>query len=174
LPALGPEGKKSRNLAIGLLIIALLPMLVGVIIGVNLLSGPSGGPANTTALTPVATTIPAQVPQTPRFTAITTPSIPEPAQVQIPLTGVWVRVSYPGTYTGLVGTTGIQREVSDTGDNLYPIPSNARTVTASLEKEDGSGDQILLEVYKDGVLLRRESSITPNGIVEIQLDLDIL
>jgi hypothetical protein len=74
----------------------------------------------------------------------------------------------------MIGTTGNQNEVTDTGDNLYPIPDSARTVTASLEKQDGSGDQILLEVYKDGVLLRSESSITPNGTVEIQLDLDIL
>jgi hypothetical protein len=39
---------------------------------------------------------------------------------------------------------------------------------------DGSGDKIILEVYKNGVMLKRESSVTPKGIVEIQLELNTL
>jgi hypothetical protein len=92
----------------------------------------------------------------------------------IPSTGVWVRVSYPGTYSGWISTPGNQFEVTNTGDHFYQIPTNERTVTASLEKKDGSGDQIILEVYKNGVMLKRESSITPNGIIGIQLDLPTL
>jgi hypothetical protein len=157
--------------AIGILIIALLPILVGLIIGANILSGPSGGPATTTPAITIVTTIPTQVPLTTSTPSETATPVPESIPVQIPSSGVWVRVTYPGTYTGFIGTTGDMSEVTDTGDQFYLIPLSARTVTASVEKKDGSGDQILLEVYRDGVMLRRESSITPNGIVEIQLDL---
>ena len=169
-----PERKKSRNIAIGLLIMAILPILVGLIIGANLMSGPYGGPANSTPVIPIATSLSTQLLLTTSTPEITITLVPESTQVLIPSTGVWVRVSYPGTYMGLIGTTGNQSEVTDTGDHLYPIPAGARTVTASLEKEDGSADQILLEVYRDGLILKRESSITPNGIVEMYLDLNTL
>ena len=89
----------------------------------------------------------------------------------IPPTGIWVRVSYPGTYIGLVGTSGNQIEVTDTGDHLYQIPASERTVAATFQKKDSSGDQIILEVYKNGVMLKREASIAPKAIVEILLDI---
>jgi len=74
-------------------------------------------------------------------------------------------------YSALIGTPGSQIEVSGTGDNFYPIATNDGIVVAALQKKDGSGDKIILEVYKNGVMLRRESTVTPKGIVEIQLDL---
>ena len=169
-----PEGKKSSNLVMGILIIAILPLLVGLIIGATLMSGPSGGPATTTPVIPVATSIRTQLPQTTSTPLVTGTLAPGSTQVMIPSTGVWVRVSYPGTYSGWISTPGNQFEVTNTGDHFYQIPTNERTVTASLEKKDGSGDQIILEVYKNGVMLKRESSITPNGIIGIQLDLPTL
>jgi hypothetical protein len=89
----------------------------------------------------------------------------------IPPNGVWVRASYPGSYIGLIGTPGNQLEVSGTGDKFYPISTSDGIVAAALQKKDGSGDIIILEVYKNGVMLKRESTVTPKGIVEIQLDL---
>jgi hypothetical protein len=94
--------------------------------------------------------------------------------MMIPPTGVWVRASYPGTYIGLIGTPGNQLEVSGTGDKFYPVSTSDGIVAAALQKKDGSGDKIILEVYKNGVMLKRESSVTPKGIVEIQLDLKTL
>ena len=154
----------------GILIIAILPLLVGLIIGATLMSGPSGGPATTTPVIPVATSIRTQLPQTTSTPLVTGTLAPGSTQVMIPSNGVWVRASYPGTYSGLISTPGNLLEVTDTGDHFYPIPANERTVTASLEKKDDSEDQIILEVYKNGVMLKRESNITPNGIVEIQID----
>ncbi len=92
----------------------------------------------------------------------------------VPPNGVWVRASYPGSYIGLIGTPGNQLEVSGTGDKFYPISTSDGIVAAALQKKDGSGDKILLEVYKNGVMLKRESTVTPRGIVEVQLDLKTL
>ena len=164
-------GKKPNYLAIGILIIAILPILAGLVIVANIMSGPSGGPATTIPITTVATMVttpPTQAIRTPVVTpAITT----GPTQVMIPPNGVWVRASYPGNYIGLIGTPGNQLEVSGTGDKFYPISTSDGIVAAVLQKKDGSGDKIILEVYKNGVMLKRESSVTPKGIVEIQLDL---
>jgi hypothetical protein len=92
----------------------------------------------------------------------------------IPPNGVWVRVSYPGNYIGLIGTPGNQREVSGTGDKFYQISTSDGIVAAALQKMDESEDKIILEVYKNGLLLQRESSVPPKRIVEIQLDLKTL
>ena len=91
----------------------------------------------------------------------------------VPPNGEWVRASYPGSYIGLIGTPGNQLEVSGTGDKFYPISTSDGIVAAALQKKDGSGDKILLEVYRNGVMLKRESTVTPRGIVEVQLDLKL-
>jgi hypothetical protein len=156
-----PEGKKPNYRAIGILIIAILPILAGLVIVANIMSGPSGGLAATTPVTTVVSTI-----STP-----TTTTSPGPTQVMIPPNGVWVRASYPSNYIGLIGTPGNQIEVTGTGTNFYPISTSDRIIAAVLQKKDGSSDEIILEVYKNGVMLKRESSVTPKGIVEIQLDL---
>jgi hypothetical protein len=153
---------------------AILPILAGIIIVANIMSGPSGGPANTTPVIPVPTTLQPQLPQTPLTPVISVTLAPGSTQVTIPPTGVWVKVSYPGTYIGLIGTPGNQTEVTDTGDHLYQIPATERTVAAALQKNDSSGDLIILEVYKNGVMLKRETSIAPKAIVEILLDIKTL
>ena len=173
-PVPGTTGKKPNYLAIGILIIAILPILAGLVIVANIMSGPSGGLAATTPVTTVVTTIPTPTPQLTRTSAATTTTSPGPAQMMIPPNGVWVRASYPGNYIGLIGTPGNQIEVTGTGDKFYPISTSDGIVAAVLQKKDGSGDKIILEVYKNGVMLKRESSVTPKGIIEIQLDLKTL
>jgi hypothetical protein len=174
LPTSVPEGKKPNYLAIGILIMAILPILAGIVIVANIMSGPSGEPVNSTPTITVPATVQPQPSQTTVTSSVTITLVPGLTQVMIPPNGVWVRVSYPGTYIGLIGPTGNQTEVTDTGDHLYEIPVTERTVAAALQKKDGSDNQIILEVYKNGVLLKRESSISPKGIVEIQLDLKTL
>jgi len=173
-PVPGTARKKPNYIAIGILIIAILPILAGLVIVANIMSGPSGGSAVTTPVTTVATTIPTLQLQSTRSPVVTETITPGPTQVMIPPDGVWVRASYPGTYIGLIGTPGNQIEVSGTGDKFYPISTNDGIVAVALQKKDGSGDKIILEVYKNGVMLKRESSVTPKGIVEIQLDLKTL
>jgi hypothetical protein len=171
-PVPGPAGKKPNYLAIGILIIAILPLIAGLVIVANIMSGPSGVPPVTTMpVTTLTTTIPPRTLQPTVKPEITSAITPGPTLVMIPPNGVWVRASYPGSYIGLIGTPGNQLEVSGTGDKFYPISTSDGIVAAALQKKDGSGDKIILEVYKNGVMLKRESTVTPKGIVEIQLDL---
>ena len=153
---------------------AILPILAGLIIVANLMSGPTEALTNTTPVIPVVTPPHTQLTQTPGTPVVADTLEPGSTQGVIPPTGVWVRVSYPGTYIGLIGTPGNQIEVNDTGDHFYQISTSERIVAAAIQKKDSSEDQIILEVYKNGVMLKRESSISPKGIVEIQLDLKTL
>ncbi|MCK9591127.1 MAG: hypothetical protein M0Q91_03830 [Methanoregula sp.] len=173
-PAPEPAGKKTNYLAIGILIIAILPIIAGLVIVANIMAVPSGGPETLNATTTVVTTIPTPTPQLTRTPAATATISPASTQLMIPPTGVWVRASYPGTYIGLIGTAGNQIEVTGTGDKFYSISTTDGIVAAALQKKDGSGDKIILEVYKNGVMVKRESTTTPKGIVEIQLDLKTL
>jgi hypothetical protein len=170
----GPAGKKPNYLTIGILIIAILPILAGLVIVANIMSGPSGGLTTTIPVTTVVTSITAPPTQSTQIPVVTKSTTPGPTQVMVPPNGVWVRASYPGSYIGLIGTPGNQLEVSGTGDKFYPISTSDGIVAAALQKKDGSGDKILLEVYKNGVMLKRESTVTPRGIVEVQLDLKTL
>jgi hypothetical protein len=168
-----PEVSKPGFPAIGILVVVIIAIFIGVVLLANFTSGPSGVPqenTTTTKITTLATTLPTPKPttHTPLVTTLVTPAA---TKLIIPPTGVWVRVSYPGTFTGSIGTPGDQRDVTDTGDHFYQISTSTGTVAASLQKKDGSADKIVLEVYKNGALVRQDSTVAPKGIVEIQVDL---
>jgi hypothetical protein len=92
----------------------------------------------------------------------------------IPDSGVWVRVKYAGTFTGSYGTPGSLHDVTGTGEQVYQVPTTDGVVVASFAKDDGSGDTISTAVYKDGILVKSESSTTPRGVAQIQVDLKSL
>ena len=168
-----PEVSKPGFPAIGILVVVIIAIFIGVVLLANFTSGPSGVPqenTTTTNITTLATTLPTPKPttHTPLVTTLVTPAA---TKLMIPPTGVWVRVSYPGTFTGSIGTPGDQRDVTDTGDHFYQISTSTGTVAASLQKKDGSADKIVLEVYKNGALVRQDSTVAPKGNVEIQVDL---
>ncbi|MFA5348433.1 MAG: zinc ribbon domain-containing protein [Methanoregula sp.] len=175
LPPPPPASRLPGNLAIVLIVIVILAFIAGLIIASNLSQGQTLPGANATP----AKTIPVITSATPKPTTVRTTAIPAtistgPTQVLVPSSGVWVRVLYPGTYTGLVGTPGNQKEVTETGDHVYSISTGDGIVAVSLQKNDGSSDKIVVEVYKNGVLVKSGSTVTPKGIVEIQFDLKSL
>ena len=174
LPNPAPEVNKPNYRAIGILVVAIIAIIIGIVLLANFTSGPSGGPegnATTPAITTLATPLPTSKPQTPGTPLVTTLVTPAPTQLMIPPNGVWVRVAYPGTFTGSIGTPGDIREVTNSGDLFYQISTTNGTVAVSLQKMDGSSDKLLIEVYKNGAMVKQDSSVAPKGIVEIQFDL---
>ena len=99
----------------------------------------------------------------------TPPSVPTtevtplltPVQVAIPQTGVWLRVIYPGNYTGTYGLSAQQTPVTDTGDHFYQIYTINGPFDASIRKQDGYNDKLVVAVYKDGMLIKEESTTIP-------------
>jgi hypothetical protein len=152
-----------------------LAFIAGLIIAANFTADqPAPGVNVTPVKTAMATTPATPRPTTVRTTAPAAATSTVPAQALIPSTGIWARVTYPGTYTGLIGTPGNLKDVTDTGEHLYSISTNDGIVMISVQKNDGSADKILAEVYKNGVMVKSSSTVTPRGIVEIQFDLKTL
>jgi hypothetical protein len=44
-------------------------------------------------------------------------------------------------------------------------------VDVTIEKQDGSGDVLSVEVYNDGTLVKRDTNSAPRGVVDMSVDL---
>lgn len=140
----------------------ILGALTFLIIGTVLMSGCTNNAGSS-----VATSIPTSL-----STTEVTPLPPTPVQVAIPQTGVWLRVTYPGSYNGTYGSPGYyQTPVTDTGDHFYQIATVGGPVVASIKKLDGSGDTLAIAIYKDGVLIKEDSTTAPYRLMEFYSDL---
>ena len=172
-PLPGAPSRRPKYIVITALILVIVAVAGGAFLSAQFLQGKPdelSEPATTPTITTAATTIPTPAPQQ-SPTPHVTPQPSSPPQVIIPATGVWVRVNYPGTFTGLVGTPGRQQQVTDSGDRFYQISTSEGTVAVSIQKRDGSGNEIAVEVYKNGALVKRSTTTAPRGTIDLQVDL---
>jgi hypothetical protein len=101
-----------------------------------------------------------------------TPTPSSPPQMLVPTSGIWVHVQYPGNFTGTVGSTrGGLREVNTTGEQYYQVPARDGIVDVSLQKQEGSRDELAVEVYMDGSLVTRSNTTAPKGTVDLHVNL---
>jgi len=120
---------------------------------------------------PAAEAITFSSPASPSETiAVSQPSA-TPIQYAIPPTGVWVRVLYPGNYSGILSSNGLNREILATGSQIYQMVMKNGTIDGVLEKMDGSSDSLQIEVYKDGTLVDLGNTSAPRGTAEIHTTL---
>ena len=165
-----PRKGRGKIIAAAILVIVIIAIVAG---GFVFLSGMSKTTPVTPVTTPVptaATTVPTPTP-TPVPTVETTVAVTTTPQVLIPQSGVWAEITYDQTYSGLVGTPGSQAQVSDTGDHFYRIPTVDGTVSISIQKTDGSGDELKLILYKDGTVIKTLTANSPYGSINLQLSL---
>ena len=151
-------------------IVVILALVAGAFIYSAFLQGNEGEtpvipvtPAITTAATMIPTTIATQTP-VPQITLTPTP-LPT---AMIPERGVWVKVQYSGNFTGRIGTSGNLKEVNGSGDQYYQIPINDGIVEVLLQKEDGSANMLIVEIYQNGKMVARSTKATPFGAVEVR------
>jgi len=118
--------------------------------------------------TPIPTLAPVSSPAaTPTVTAIPTTV----AQSAVPKTGIWVRITYAGSFTGSVGAAGRMDAVTGSGDQLYQIPVQNEIVEAAVQKLDGSGNPLTVTFYNNGVAANSGTTTSPNGSLDIHADL---
>jgi len=176
-PPADPSVRLKFN-AITVIIIILVAVIAGALVYSQFVKAkPSGnaGPSvnqspethSGTADTPAATMT---IQQT------TTPEVPptpsSPPQMLVPTSGVWVHVHYPGNFTGTVGSMkGGLREVNTTGEQYYQVPARDGIVDVSLQKQEGSRDELAVEVYMDGSLVTRSNTTAPKGTVDLHVNL---
>lgn len=174
LPA--PAPKKGKTVTIAALIIVILVVIGGIVIFSNSIGTTPSTPAITPTITPIPTTVITKTATpTPSPTPVVTQEVIQTPTAQpqfaIPPNGVWVRITYPGKYSGAYGTAGSQSEVADTGDHFYPVSTIDGPVVASIQKMDGSSNTLTVEVYKNGVLSGSDTTKSPRGTIDIQVDL---
>jgi hypothetical protein len=150
-PAPQPGRIPVRVMAV--IILVILAVIGGAVIILLHPAGNTGGPDHP-AITPIQTLLP-----------ITT-TVP----VVIPTDGVWVKVTYNGTFVGTYGNPGDLREVRGTGEQVYAIKNTNDLVQASFTKQDDYGDILTVEVYNNGTRVTQVTKRTPGGTIAILVD----
>jgi len=167
--------RMPRWIIAGIGAIVILAIIAVVFMVANPLGGGNNGAATPVpTATTIATSIPTQTPTLPIVTTIPVPTSVTPAQTPqtlIPPQGVWVHVIYANKFTGAYGTAGNVGDVEGAGDQFYRISTSEGIVVANIQKIDGSSDKLTVEIYKDGNLVTQKYTVTPKGIVEVQVDL---
>jgi hypothetical protein len=166
-----PPGKTSITM-IAVLALAILAVIAGVYFFMQ-------GQAGTPGITPtLEITVPATtVPQT--MVTVVTKTVKPTATLQqvttpsflIPKSGVWVRITYPNKFEGTVGMPGRLMDVTNSGDHIYPISTDEGPVVVSIQKSDGTSARLSVDIYKDGTVMKHAETITPKGIIELQVSL---
>ncbi|HOX34722.1 MAG TPA: hypothetical protein PLO06_03405 [Methanoregulaceae archaeon] len=90
-------------------------------------------------------------------------------EVIIPPTGIWVRVQYPGNFSGSVGIQGSMRDVSGNGDRFFQIPSTGKIIDASIQKQDNSGRMLEVAFYNNGTLIKQGNTTAPHGTLNLNI-----
>jgi len=184
-PAIPSAPARSKKpFIIGAIVLVVL-IVIGAVFLLPMLSG--GGtttqtpdvitPSTTVPTTATVTATKTKVPVTTAATNVTAEETPvavtttSSASSLVPASGVWVRVVYTDLFKGTVGTAGDQIAVADTGEKLYQIPTSEGVVSVNLQKMDGTGDKLLVEVYKDGTKVAEKSTSVPKGVVDLLVNL---
>jgi hypothetical protein len=169
--AAGPSGKKYITIA--LLAIFIIAVVGGAFLYMKNKGGTPSDNAmsiNATPTTLQSTTKPTSLPTTKPPVTIASPTTP-PSPV-VPPTGVWVNVNYIGGWKGSYGAPGSLQQVTNTGVHPYQVPvKDDGIVQVSFQKLDGSGNALVIDVYRNGALIKSGKTTTPRGTVEFLADL---
>ena len=132
-------------------------------------------PVSPTISQTVRTTVPVTPTPSPEITVPETTIIPTTIPnkvtrppVSIPSTGVWVKITYSGNFSGSLGTPGVLKFVEGSGDQLYQVSTIDGPVVVTIQKSDGSTSALSVDVYKDGAIRQHDATTSPRGIIEIQ------
>lgn len=135
-------------------------LIVMFLVGIVLLSGCTG--QQTTTQTTTAPT--GSATQQTQVTVTVKPT----TQVTIPATGVYVKVSYMGSFNGTYGMTGAMKTVRNSGTRLYEIVNATGTVTGTFYKQDSSTKhEITVELWKNGKMLTSAKDASSFGKASI-------
>jgi hypothetical protein len=96
--------------------------------------------------------------------------VPTQTPATIPANGVWVRVDYLGSWQGSYGKAGDLIPAIDSGVRQFQIENPNSTIQASFQKQDGSSHELVVEIYKNGAVIKRGTTTAPKGSVEISAD----
>lgn len=133
-------------------------------------SGAAAAPDKTvtTAPTQAVTPVQGKTPQPTPLASGTPVSIPVTTPLSVPASGIVVRVSYIGGFSGTYGIDSGGESARDSGDKIYALNKTSGTVFATFKKEDGTErHEITAEIIRDGKTLRFAQNSSAYGVVSI-------
>ena len=151
-------------------------VIVFVMAGMFFMGGSGPAAAKTPATAAAAQTVSPAITSTAQPTATTGKtlasgtqvSVPAPTAVSVPASGVVVRVSYIGGFSGTYGVDGVMETARDSGDKVYSLNKTSGNVVATFKKDDGSArHEITVEIVKDSKTLRFAQNSSAYGIVSV-------
>lgn len=100
-------------------------------------------------------------------------AIKDQPTVAVPVEGVFVKVSYLGSFSGQYGMAGELMDARDSGERVYEIENANGTVSAMFKKTDSSTKphELMVEIWKDGKVLKFDKNTSPNGEVRVDYTL---
>ncbi len=160
---------KKILVTIGIIAVAIVVLAVVGFAAMNFISGlPSGaeGSSGTPASGTVTTTPAAGA--TLAYNVVATVTIAHTqTPVSVPSEGVSLRVSYLGAWDGTYTVDGVTEPLKRSGEYVMALENATGTVDATFTKLDTSSHELVVEIYKNGALLKSGSTTDPKGKVSI-------
>lgn len=79
--------------------------------------------------------------------------------------GVQIRITYSGTWSGSYYNDGTSSSVDGTGSKVISLDNAKGIVSASFQKKDNSQDELKVEILKDGDILKSGTTSASYGVV---------
>ncbi len=150
------KGKKRTGILVAIVLVLLVVLGATAII---FLLSPAGLMSSThnTTVAPIVTSPPV-------ITAIQTSAIPPQ--------GVWLKVTYNGTFEGSYGNPGPanQQEIRGSGEQFYAIKNGNDLIQARFQKLDNSGNTLTVEIYNNGTMVKQFSKSSPKAEIDFLVD----
>jgi len=138
----------------------------GTLVSESTTAKPWGSVDLTVPIGPAIMNVPETTATTPTIAAAPTPDTSLILH-EIPPSGIWVRVTYPGNFTGTITANGLARDVNSSGDQFYQLSMSSGMIGGFIDKGDGSGKNMIVQIYNDGTLVTYGNTSVPLGMVEI-------
>ena len=104
-------------------------------------------------------------------TGVASVTVKETTAVPVPVTSVWVKVDYIGSYRGTYGMPSALLNLAESGSRLFEVANANGTVQALVEKTDSSTKhELTVTIYKDGKVLKSGKTSVSYGNVKISAD----
>ena len=110
--------------------------------------------------------VPETTATTPTIAAVPTPDTSLILH-EIPPSGDLDAGHLPGQFYGNDHANGMARDVNSSGDQFYQIPMTSGMIDGFIDKGDGSGKNMIVQIYNDGTLVTYGNTSSPLGTVEI-------
>jgi len=82
-------------------------------------------------------------------------------------TGVQIRITYSGMWSGAYGDAGSMQSIDGTGSKTITLDNPSSIISTSFQKKDNSQDELKVEILNNGKVLKSGSTTAAYGLVAI-------